>query len=87
MWNDTCNLREGESWQSITDLQKANNRIKSSTRCLVEHVFGFQEGAMHGSFTHYNGMIRAKAVNALTNLVYNIFRFVQINKYLPQLIS
>ena len=77
----------GHRGNPLTDLQKANNRIKSSTRCLVEHVFGFQEGAMHGSLTRYIGMIRAKAVNALTNLAYNIFRFVQINKYHPQLIS
>ena len=77
----------GHRGNPLTDLQKANNRIKSSTRCLVEHVFGLQKGAMHGSVTRYIGMIRAKAVNALTNLVYNIFRFVQINKYHPQLIS
>lgn len=71
----------------LTELQKTNNGTKSGTRCRVEHVFGFQEGAMHGSVTRYIGMIRAKAVNALTNLVYNIYRFVQINKYQPQLIS
>ena len=33
------------------------------------------------------GMVRAKAANALTNLVYNIFRYVQINIYQPQLIT
>ena len=30
---------------------------------------------------------RAKASTALTCLVYNIFRYVQINKYQPQLIA
>ena len=29
----------------------------------------------------------ANAANALTNLVYNIFRYVQINHYQPQLIT
>ncbi|MBP3745765.1 MAG: hypothetical protein J6I34_10155 [Prevotella sp.] len=30
---------------------------------------------------------RAKAATSLTCLVYNIFRYVQINKYQPQLIA
>lgn len=71
----------------LTDEQKRNNRTKSKIRCRVEHIFGFVEGAMHGSLVRSIGMTRAKAANALTNLVYNIFRYVQINIYQPQLIS
>ena len=71
----------------LTDEQKANNRIKSSTRCRVEHIFGFIEGAMHGSFVRSIGIVRAKASFALTCLVYNIFRLVQIHKYQPHLIA
>ena len=71
----------------LTDEQKQNNRLKSKTRCRVEHVFGFIEGAMNGSFVRSIGIVRAKAATALTCLVYNIFRYVQINKYQPQLIS
>ena len=33
------------------------------------------------------GIVHAKAATALTCLVYNIFRYVQINKYQPQLIA
>ena len=33
------------------------------------------------------GIVRAKAAKALTCLVYNIFRYVQINIYQPQLIA
>ena len=47
----------------------------------------FVEGAMNGSLVRSIGMMRAKAANALTNLVYNIFRYVQINHYQPQLIT
>ena len=47
----------------------------------------FVEGAMNGSLVRSTGMMRAKAANALTNLVYNIFRYVQINHYQPQLIT
>ena len=53
----------------------------------MEHIFGFIEGSMNGSFVRSIGIIRAKAATALTCLVYNIFRYVQINKYQPQLIA
>ena len=71
----------------LTDEQKQNNRINSKDRCRIEHIFGFVEGAMNGSLVRSIGMMRAKAANALTNLVYNIFRYVQINHYQPQLIT
>ena len=32
----------------MTKEQKESNRIKSKTRCRIEHVFGFMIGAMHG---------------------------------------
>ncbi len=71
----------------LTKKQKKRNRKKSKKRCLVEHVFGFIEGAMHGSFVRSIGIVRATASFALTSLVYNIFRYCQINKYQPQLLS
>lgn len=78
---------KGHRNNPLTDEQKQNNRTKSKTRCRIEHIFGFVEGAMNGSLVRSIGMTRAKAANALTNLVYNIFRYVQINIYQPQLIS
>ena len=36
---------------------------------------------------HYGYKLHAKAATALTCLVYNIFRYVQINKYQPKLIA
>lgn len=33
----------------LTDGQKKSNREKSRTRCLIEHIFGFVEGAMNDS--------------------------------------
>ena len=71
----------------LTDEQKANNRTKSKVRCRIEHIFGFIEGAMNGSFVRSIGMMRAEASFALTCLVYNMFRYIQINKYQPQLIT
>jgi len=78
---------KGHRNHPLTDEQKQNNRQKSKIRCRVEHIFGFIEGAMNGSFVRSIGIVRAKAATALTCLVYNIFRYVQINKYQPQLIA
>lgn len=77
---------KGHRNNPLTNEQKKNNREKSKTRCKIEHIFGFIAGAMNGSLVRSIGMTRAKAANALTNLVYNIFRYVQINIYQPQLI-
>ena len=78
---------KGHRNNPLTDEQKQNNCIKFKDRCRIEHIFGFVEGAMNGSLVRSIGMMRAKAANALTNLVYNIFRYVQINIYQPQLIT
>jgi IS5 family transposase len=78
---------KGHRNDPLTDEQKQNNRIKSKSRCRVEHIFGFIEGAMNGSFTRSIGIMRAKAANALTNLVYNVFRYTQILRNQPQLIA
>ena len=78
---------KGHRNHPLTDGQKQNNRQKSKVRCRVEHIFGFIEGAMNGSFVRSIGIVRAKAAAAFTCLVYNIFRYVQINKYQPQLIA
>ena len=53
----------------------------------VGYVFGFMEQTMGGLFLRGVGMIRAKANIALTNLVYNMCRLVQIKKYHPNLIA
>ena len=63
----------------LTDGQKASNRAKSKIRSGVEHVFGFIERGMGGLVCRSIGMARAKACVALTNLTYNIARFVQIS--------
>ena len=78
---------KGHRNNPLTDEQKKNNRVKSKNRCCVEHIFGFIKGAMNGSFICRIGMMRAKAANALTNLVYNVFRYVQINIFQPEFIT
>jgi len=67
----------------LTDDQKLNNHPKSKTRCCVEHIFGFIEGFMNGSFVCSIVIVRAKTVTAFICLIYNKFKYVQINKYQP----
>ena len=40
--------------------QKASNKEKSKTRVRVEHIFGFVENSMNGSFVRTIGLARAK---------------------------
>jgi len=62
----------------LTDEQKANNKEKSKTRARVEHIFGFVENSMNGSFVRTIGMARAKAKIGMMNLTYNICRCTQL---------
>jgi IS5 family transposase len=69
---------KGVKNKPLTEEQKSNNNIKSRTRVRVEHVFGFIEKNMHGSFIRTIGIIRAKAGIGLMNLTYNLFRYMQL---------
>ena len=62
----------------LTEEQKANNKEKSKTRARVEHLFGFVENSMNGSFIRTIGIARAKAKIGMMNLTYNICRCVQL---------
>jgi transposase, IS5 family len=69
---------KGYKNRPLTDEQKENNRGKSRIRARVEHIFGFVETSMHGSYMRCIGIKRAKVVIGLTNLTYNICRAVQL---------
>lgn len=62
----------------LTKEQKSNNREKSKIRARVEHVFGFIENNMNGSFIKSIGIKRAEANIGLMNITYNLFRFIQL---------
>jgi len=75
-----CVNEKGYKNKPLTDKQKSNNKAKSKIRARVEHVFGFIENSMNGSFIRTIGIKRAKAVIGLMNLTYNIFRYIQLQK-------
>lgn len=64
----------------LTQEQKDNNNKKSKIRARVEHVFGFMTGTMHGITVRTIGIARAKFNIGLTNLVYNLCRYVSVQK-------
>jgi len=62
----------------LSEEQQECNRVKSKTRARVEHIFGFIENSMNGSFIRSIGLIRATAIIGLMNLTYNMFRALQL---------
>jgi hypothetical protein len=64
----------------LTEKQKKNNGRKSSVRVRIEHIFGFVENSMHGSYICCIGKIRAESQIGLMNLTYNLFRYIQLQK-------
>lgn len=66
--------------KKLTDYQKKSNRRKLSIRCRVEHVFGFMTNTMKAMYIRTFGINRAKAKIGLTNLTYNMMRYVQLGK-------
>jgi IS5 family transposase len=71
---------KGYKNKPLTEEQKATNREKSKVRARVEHIFGFVENSMNGSYIRTIGMARAKAKIGMMNIVYNICRCVQLKK-------
>jgi len=62
----------------LTDEQKAENNIKSKTRCRCEHTFGFITNTMNDFFTRSIGFVRVKCAVGIINLLYNMCRYEQI---------
>ena len=71
-------IEKGYRNKPLTDEQKASNKEKSRTRARVEHLFGFVENSMNGSFVRTIGLTRAEAKIGMMNLTYNICRCVQL---------
>ncbi len=72
--------RKGHRNRSLGERQKAANKTRSSVRARVEHVFGQQTVAMGGKFIRTIGLVRAKMKIGMQNLVYNVRRFVCLER-------
>jgi IS5 family transposase len=65
---------------NLTSRQRRSNRAKSRIRVRVEHVFGIMHMCMRAAWNRCIGITRNRAAIAMTNLVYNMIRFEQIDR-------
>ena len=63
----------------LTEAQKESNTEKSRTRARVEHIFGFMENTINSMTLDCIGIKRATAHIGMMNLVYNMFRKIQLS--------
>lgn len=68
----------------LGEIAKEANTIKSTVRCLVEHIFGYIENSMNGPELRYIGLVRNAAAVGLCNLAYNMKRFIQLTRHQSQ---
>lgn len=59
----------------LTPTQREANRLISVIRARIEHVFGFIVNSMGGKELRCIGIVRARFMTGLTNLIYNICRY------------
>jgi IS5 family transposase len=64
----------------LNELQKGINRIKSRVRCTIEHIFGCVQNSMGGPELEYIGLARITTGIGLSNLAYNLLRYVRLIK-------
>jgi len=62
----------------LTTLQLEFNRLKSTVRCRIEHIFGCVENSMGGPELEYIGLARISTGIGLSNLAYNLKRYAQL---------
>ncbi len=62
----------------LTKEQQERNRKKSKIRARVEHVFGFIHNSMKGHRIRSIGIMRARGIIGLMNLVYNMVRYIRL---------
>jgi len=64
------------TYRNFSEAQKAANTMRSKVRAPVEHVFGDQKNAMGAEIVRTIGIVRARCKIGMTNLVYNMRRFI-----------
>ena len=76
-------IKKGYKNRPLTTRDKAANKTKSKVRGRVEHVFGSITNEQNGLYFKVIGMSRIKCKIGLMNLVYNMRRFVQLDRMNP----
>ena len=71
---------KGKRNKPLSEFKQKVNKGRSKIRAKVEHVFGNQMMMMGGKLMRCIGITRAKTVIGLRNLVYNMNRFMFLNR-------
>ena len=66
--------------RKLSEAQKAANTTRSKVRARVEHVLADQKNGMGAEFVRTIGIVRARRKIGMTNLVYNMRRFVCLER-------
>lgn len=64
----------------LTQKQQRKNKAKSKVRARVEHVFGSIKNEQDGLHVRVIGILRASKKVGLTNLAYNLRRFMSLSR-------
>ena len=72
--------RRAARGRPLTERQEQANKTRSAVRARVEHVFGHQTTAMGGKLVRTIGVVRARMKIGMQNLVYNMSRFVTLER-------
>lgn len=73
-----CLHEKSHRARPLTPRQHQANTKRSRIRARVEHIFGFQVQQMRANWIRTIGLARAARSIGLGNLVYNFFRYVQL---------
>jgi hypothetical protein len=71
---------QGYRNRELSEAQKAANKTRSKVRARVEHVFGDQKNCMGAEIVRTIGIVRARGKIGMTNLVYNMRRFICLER-------
>ena len=72
--------KKGKKIKPLSKRDRCANKTKSRIRARVEHVFGSITDEQGGIYFRVIGLCRTKAKVGLMNIVYNMRRFVTLNR-------
>lgn len=71
----------------LNEAQEAMNRIRSTVRARVEHIFGYMDNSMNGLYNEVIGFARNSFKIGMTNITFNLCRMVQLLSGKAQLLK
>ena len=77
---DSAGLQKGHRNRELSEAQKAASTTRSKVRVHVEYVFGDQKNGMGAEIVRTIGIVRARCKIGMTNLAYNMRRFVCLER-------